>query len=128
MLPIAWNIHNSPFSRLGLPGLTFKGTTLFIHIDVKSRGTENSTFLLEVYRNIVTRLLWTAARTNDSGTKKFVTVSYIFSWVRRLFEILVHHLSLLTFQIKLLFFAPIPYLSTYLPVMQWAVGTLTLWR
>jgi len=127
MLPIAWNIHNSPFSRLWLSRLTFKDTTLFIHIDWKVVEQRIALFLLEVYRNIVTRPLWTAARTNDSGIKKFATVGHISSWVRWLFGILVHHLlGLLAIQIKLLFFAPVLHLSACLPVMRWAVRTLTL--
>ena len=46
MLLITWNTHNSPFSRLCLPGLTFKAITLFIHIEIKSCRTENNNFLV----------------------------------------------------------------------------------
>ena len=35
--------------------------------------------LLEIYRNIVTRPMWTAARTKDSSNKKFATASYTLS-------------------------------------------------
>ena len=39
MLPIAWLISNSCFSRLFLPGLTFKGIILLIHVEIKSCKT-----------------------------------------------------------------------------------------
>ena len=40
-LSIAWNVHNSHFSRFSLPCLTFKHITVFIHIEIKSCRMEN---------------------------------------------------------------------------------------
>ena len=94
MLPIAWNRHNSPFSRLCLPGLTINGI-------IKSYRKENNNSLVEFYRSIVTSLAWTAARTKDSCTKQFAIISHtpslfsikeasILNWVRWFFGTLVH--------------------------------------
>ena len=132
-----WNVHDSPFSRLCLPGLTFKGIRLFIRVEIKSCRTENNIGLLEVYRNIVTWPMWTAGSTKDSGTKKFAPTSHtpspfrikeawILTRVRWFFGTLVHHLlGLLASPIKLLFLAPTPRLLDFWPVMQWAVWTWT---
>ena len=40
-------VHKSPFSRLCLPGLTFKAISLFVHIEIKICRTENNICLLE---------------------------------------------------------------------------------
>ena len=60
MLPIAWNIYDTPFSVLW----PLRST----HTEIKSCRTKNN-FLLEVYRK------WAAARTKDSYTKKSVTTN-----------------------------------------------------
>ena len=43
MLPLAWNMQGSTFSRLCLPGLLFQGLTVFIYIKIKSCTTEDHT-------------------------------------------------------------------------------------
>ena len=59
--------------------------------------------LLEIYRKIVMRPTWTAARAKDSCTEKFATTSptpspfgvkeaSILTWVRWFFGTLVHYL------------------------------------
>ena len=69
LLPIGWNIHASHSKAL-----TFKAITLFHSYRDKKIAEQKITFvLLEVYRNIVIRPRWTAARTKDSSTKKFPT-------------------------------------------------------
>ena len=53
-----------------------------IHVKLKSCRTENKICLVEVYKNVVTRPMLTDAKTKDSGSKKFATVSrisYLFS-------------------------------------------------
>ena len=128
-MSVDWNIHNSPFSRFCLPGLTFKAVALFIHIEIKSWRRENNICLAEVYRNILTRLTWTAEREQDytshlvSGQCQEVCNSeaepspcslkgvWILTSVRWFFGGLVHHLlHLMAFQIKQFFFAPTPLL------------------
>lgn len=129
MLPVDWNIHNSPFSSFCLPGLTFKAVTLFIHIEINSCRRENNIYLAKVYRNILTRLTWTAKREKDytsyveSDQRQEVcnnepepsTCSLkevcILTSVIWFFSRLVHHLlHLMAFQIKLFLFAPTPLL------------------
>ena len=46
MLPRAWNVLYSAFSRLCLPGLTFKGIRLFIYIEINSCRTKNNICLV----------------------------------------------------------------------------------
>lgn len=55
MLPVAWNIHYSSFSSLCLPGLTFKGLTLSIHIEFKV-VEQRITFVL--FKGYWTGILW----------------------------------------------------------------------
>ena len=43
MLPLAWNMQGSTFSRLCLPGLFFQGLTVFIYIKINSCTTEDHT-------------------------------------------------------------------------------------
>lgn len=74
ILPIAWNRHSSPFSRLYLPGWTFKGVTLFIHMEITGCGTESNIILLEVYRNIVTRLNMDSCKNKEGCNNQ----SYLF--------------------------------------------------
>ena len=88
-------------------------------------------FLLEVYRNIVTRPICRDTRAKDRATKKFATATHTHSpfsiedaWratqVRWFFGTLVHHLlRLLVFQMKSLFPAPTVQLLSYWLVMQW---------
>ena len=103
--------------------------------------------MLEVYRNIMTWPIWTAARTKDSCTKKYVTATnhipplfsikkvYIITGGRWFSRTLVCHLfCLLAFWIKSLFLVPTTHLLIYGPVVQQAEGvcrscvvTLLVW-
>ena len=88
-------------------------------------------FLLEVYRNVVTRPICRDTRAKDRATKKFATATHTHSpfsiedaWratqVRWFFGTLVHHLlRLLVFQMKSLFPDPTVQLLIYWLVMQW---------
>ena len=79
---------------------------------------------------------YTAARTKDSGTKIFATISHnpfkykkswIINWVRWFFGVkLVHHLGQLDFWIKLLFHNATACLWIYCSVMWWAGWTWSL--
>ena len=141
MLLIAWNIHNNLFSRFCLPGLTLKAITLFIHIEIKSCKTP---VLLKVYKNILTdlpaQLQEQRIITSPQGlasTKNSATTSHILSpfsmketWILTCVRwpfgtIVCHFLGLVTFWIKLLFFAPRPSLSIVCPVMGRAARTWT---
>ena len=60
-----------------LQALTFKGITLFhSYSDKKLQDREERLSCWRVYRNILTWPTWTAARTKDSCTKKFATISH----------------------------------------------------
>ena len=80
--------------------------------------------LLEVFRNIVTRLMWTVARAKDSDTKKFATTSHtpflfsikeawILTWVKLLF-------GLPSWSAGIVNTAVIPYGNTLSPY--WFIG------
>jgi len=60
---------------LCLSVLAFQGITIFHSYRDKNRRTEIA-IVLEDYRNLVTRLSRTVARTKDSSTKKFATTSH----------------------------------------------------
>lgn len=118
MWPKAWNTQDSPFSRLCLSGLTFKGI-------IKVAKQKITMILLEFYGNIVTRH-WQVQEQRDFLTKKFATISHtpshfsikegsILTQVKWFIGILVHHL-LLAFWMKSLFLAPVTCLSFYWPV------------
>lgn len=138
ILSLAWNTHSSPFSRLCLPGLTFRGKTTFHSYRDKSCRTENSSCLIEGLQDIVTRPTQTAARTRDCcissqiwplprGLQQPSTSSNLLVYQKPEFQAGVdgtwvcHLLGLLAFQVKSLFFALIPHLLIYWPVLWWAV-------
>lgn len=94
---------------------------------------------MEVYRKIITRPTWTAARTKDSSTKKFAATNntcsnfiikeaWVLTWVRWFFGTLVHHPSLLAFQIKLLFLILTTHLLIFRTTMWGAVRAWTWWQ
>ena len=142
-LPIAWNVHNSHFSRVCLLG--FKGITLFIHMEIKSCRPENNiclvgglqehceqTYVDSCKNRGLSHPLWSLA-----GTKKFATASHMPSpfsikeaWIltpiRWFFGTLVLHLlSLLISRIKLLSLAPTLHLLVYWSVLWWPVQAWT---
>ena len=111
ILPITWNIHNRPFSRLCLQGLTFKGMKemSFIEREIKRQRMENKFVLLEFYRNVMTRTMLTATRVKDSGTKKFAATDHTLSpfsikeaWILTQVKMVLwgSSLSLLSFQLS----------------------------
>ena len=96
---------------------------------------------LKVYNNTVTSFTWKAARTKDSGTKKFATASnipspfsikegWVINWVRWLsWATLVHDLlGQLYFWIKLLFLTATACLWIYCSIVGWAGWAWSLWQ
>ena len=57
--------------------LTFKGIPLFRSCrDKKLQDRNVTTVLLEIYRTVMTRTMWTATGTRDCRTKKFTAISH----------------------------------------------------
>ena len=76
ILSIAWNRHSSPFSRLYLPGWTFKGVTLFIHMEIKVVEQRVTLSCWRFTGTLWPHLTCTAVRTKNSCTKKGATTSH----------------------------------------------------
>lgn len=69
MIPIAWNIKDSPFSRL--QPLLFSSC-----VEIKISCKQRITFVLLFIGTLISDL-WSDAGTKDSGTKKFETTNHI---------------------------------------------------
>ena len=111
MLPITWDIQESPFSRLW----PLRAYHFSIHREIKSCRIEQHLTCWR-NRNIMNRSTWTGARTKDSCPKKFATNNHFYfsikeAWILtevRQFSRMstCHLLSLPSFQIMVVIPCP----------------------
>ena len=141
MLPVAWNVHDSLVLKALPSRLDLKTSNTFYSYRDKSCRTENNiclvqglqeycdqTYLDSCKNKVLLHPLWGLvgankfATTNHNLSPLCIKEVWILTLVRGFFGTLVRHLiGLLAFQIRSLFFAPIPCLLIYWPDLWQAI-------